>query len=70
MKWRPKYWFESFRQRDIDEGEVRTTSANLVRCPRCRKNIIDRERSRNAHRMSCVRIPRARPTGWGVKTLV
>lgn len=38
-----------------------------ITCPRCRREIVDDERGRNAHRQGCVRIPRARPKGWGQK---
>jgi hypothetical protein len=38
-----------------------------VTCPRCRRKVVDDERGRNAHRQSCVKIPRSRTRRWGQK---
>ena len=45
-----------------------STGGLMVTCPKCHKDIRDVERFRNAHRISCVRIPRNRPAGWGVRS--
>ena len=39
----------------------------MIKCPKCERDVKDDERGRNAHRQSCVRIPRDRPKGWGIK---
>ena len=65
MKWKPPKWYETLRQRG---GRTPGTVTGVVACPRCRREVRDIERGREAHKQSCVKIPRKRPAGWGVRT--
>lgn len=66
-RWRWKQALDARREKKRIKRLKASGWVGNVTCPKCRREVRDVERQRNAHRQSCVRIPRKRPAGWGVR---